>query len=72
MAFVYDLAEAKIRYFDFTVVEYYVLRLQIVMYDLLLALVEVFEAAEDLRNYQLGFFLRYLPILLQVEVEIRP
>ena len=42
------------------------------MYDLLLTLVKVFEAAQYLRDYQLGLLLRYLPILLQVEVEIGP
>ena len=49
-----------------------VLGLQIEMNDSLGALVEILEAAEDLRHDQLGFLLRYLPILLEVEVQVWP
>ena len=45
-----------------------VLWFQIEVDDALWALVQVLEAAEDLRHDELGFLLGYLPILLEIEV----
>ena len=71
-AFVHYLAKAEISYLDFSIMEYYVLRLQIKMYYFLLAIIQILQSAEDLRDYQLGFFLWYLSILLQIKVQIWP
>ena len=59
-----DLAEAKVRDFHLSVVEYYVLRLQVVVDDLLLLVCQVLEPREDLRDDKLGLFLDDLFVLL--------
>jgi len=68
--FVDNFTEAKISYFDLAVVEYYVLGLQVVMDNFLLAVIQVLKATQYLRYYELRLFLRYLAVLLQVEVQV--
>lgn len=41
------------------------------MDDLLFRFIQVLQSTQDLRYYQLGLLLRYLFVLLQVEVEVR-
>jgi len=71
-AFVYDLAKAEVGDLDLSIMEDDILWLQVEVNDLLLALVEILEAAEDLGNYQLCFLFRNLLVLFQIEIQIRP
>ena len=57
------LAQTKISDFDFSIMEYNVLGLEIVVYDFLLLVVEVFHTRQNLGDYKLGFFLNDLLIL---------
>ena len=66
-----DLAQAEVCDFYFTIVEDYILRLQIVVNNLLLLVIEVLEAGQNLRNNQLCLFLLYLLVLLQIVVQVR-
>jgi hypothetical protein len=72
MPLVYYLAQAKVRDLHLSIVENDILRLQVVMDDLLLALIQIFEPTQDLGNNQLSLLLGDLSILLEVEVEIWP
>lgn len=63
-----DLAEAKVGDLDLPIVEDDVLRLQVIVDDLLLLVVQVLEAGEDLRDDQLRLLLVDLLRLLQVVV----
>lgn len=65
---VHDLAEAEVGDLDLAVVEDDVLWFEVKVDYLLLALVQVLQATQNLGNNQLGFFLWYLFILLEIEV----
>lgn len=71
MTFINDLTEAKICDFNLTKVENDVLWLQIVVNNFLFRLIQILKTAQNLRDYQLGFLLGYLSILLKVKVKIR-
>ena len=71
VAFVDYLAETEVGDFDFAVVEDDVLGLQVVVDDLFVLVVQVLQATQDLRYYQLGFLFGDLTVLFQVEVEVR-
>lgn len=71
LVLVHGLAEAKVSDLDLAIVKKDVLGFQIVMDDLLFRFIQVLQSAQDLRYYQLGLLLRYLFVLLQVEVEVR-
>ena len=43
IALVNNFAETEVSYLDFTVVEYYILRLEVVVNDLLFAIIQVLE-----------------------------
>lgn len=68
---VHDLAEAKVRDLDLPIVKDNVLWFQVEVYYLLFALVQVFQAAQNLRYDQLSFLLMNLLVLLQIEVQVR-
>ena len=67
-----DLAQAEVCDLNLAIVEDDILRLEVVVDNLLLLIVQVLEPREDLRNDQLGLLLIDLLILLQVVVEVRP
>lgn len=70
VVFIHDLAEAEVRNLDLAIVKENVLRLQIIVDDLLLRLIQVLQTAEYLRDDQLGLLLRDLLVLLEVKVEV--
>ena len=51
LVFLDYFAQAEVGYLDLPVVEYYVLRLQVVVNDLLFLVGQVLEAGKDLRDY---------------------
>jgi hypothetical protein len=72
MALIDNFAQTKIGDFDFSIMKDYVLRLQIEVDDFLLALIEVLEPTQDLRNDKFRLLLRNHFVLLEIDVKIWP
>lgn len=64
------LAEAEVCNFHFPIVKNDILRLQVVVNDPLLLIVQVFYSTQDLGNNELSLFLSDLFILLEIIVEV--
>jgi len=72
LIFLDNFAQAEVGDLDLAIVEDDILRLKVIMDNLLLLVVEVLEAGQNLGNYELGLLLLYLLIFFQVVVEIGP
>ena len=68
MSLIDNFTQTKIGYFDLSIMKDNVLRLQIEVDDFLLALIEVLESAQNLRNYELGLLLWDHFVLLKIDV----
>ena len=64
MTLIDDLAQAEVSDLHLSVVEDDVLRLEVVVNNLLFALIQVFQPTQYLGDYKLGLLLGDLPILL--------
>ena len=70
LVFTDDFAKSEVCDFDLTVVEEYILWLQIVVNDFLLGVSQVLESAQNLGDDQLSLFLLDLLRLFQIVVEV--
>jgi hypothetical protein len=50
----------------------YILRLEVIVNDFLFLIIQILQAAQYLRDNQLGFLFWHLLMLFEVEVEIGP
>ena len=65
------LAKSEVSDLDLAEMEDDILWLQVIVNDFLLLLIQIFQSAQNLRNYEFCFFFGYLPVLLQIKVKIR-
>lgn len=68
----YKFAQTKICDFQFPLMKNQVLRLQVIVNDFGLVVVDVLEPCHNLLDQNLGFFFRDLFIFFQVQLKVRP
>ena len=70
LVFTDDFAKSKVCDFDFTIVEEYILWLQIVVNDFLFGVCQILESTQNLGDDELSFFLLDVLCLFQIVVEV--
>jgi hypothetical protein len=68
--FFHNFTQTEVRYFHFAIMKEYILRLEVIVNNFLLLIVQVLQTAQYLRDNQLGFLFWYLLMLLKIKVEI--
>ena len=70
--FIHYFTQAEVRYFHFTIMKEYILRLEVIVNNFLFLIIQVLQTAQYLRDNELGFLFWHLLMLFEIKVEIRP